>query len=173
MFTIWFSSEWPRSQPHPDPSWVLQSPPDPSAASCVLGTRIIMWEEPRGSFGLWCFRTCEKKRSSELPLLLLSFPFTVLSRTLFRNPGGLLKYDTSSGIIWRKSTQERKGLWVFKHHLPSPPHLPLHYFLLHHPLCGLYRAVQSTNGHRKPPPVELPYGSEADLTVLLGCATHL
>lgn len=72
---------------------------------------------------------------------------------------------TSSSIIWRKSTCERKGLWVFKHHLPSPPHLPLRNFLLSCPLCGLYWSVQSTDCRRRAPPSQLPPGPEADLAI--------
>ena len=72
---------------------------------------------------------------------------------------------TSSSIIWRKSTCERKGLWVFKHHLPSPPHLPLRNFLLSRPLCGLYWAVQSMDCCRRAPPSQLPPGPEAELAI--------
>ena len=74
---------------------------------------------------------------------------------------------TSSSIIWRKSTCERKGLWVFKHHLPSPPHLPLRDFLLSRPLRGLHWAVQSADCRRRAPPSQLPPGPESLSTVLV------
>lgn len=71
---------------------------------------------------------------------------------------------TSSGVIWRKSTCERKGLCI-KHHLPSPLHSPLCNFLLSRPLCGLCWAVQPTGCHRRAPPSKLPFGPEADLAI--------
>lgn len=71
---------------------------------------------------------------------------------------------TSSGVIWRKSTCERKGLRI-KRHLPSPLHSPLRNFLLSCPLCGLCWALQPPDCHRRAPPGKLSSGPEADLAV--------